>query len=365
MNIRILTSALLAVLGINATGTAQAQTSSQSSVSVYGIFDLNVSSIRTGSAAGSHVVVMSPSATSTSLLGFRGVEDLGGGLQAIFNIESRISGDTGVGGGTAFSGANAGTASTYDLSTYVGLKNNLGRITVGRNLTSAVFALLNGNAIPSGPNTGMVVATSPQGLSNDYWNSNQIKVESAVYNGFSAQINYAPGEQAGDSRAGSNLGGALTWQEGGFRVVGGSQRDNDKTGHHVRWDALMASYVAPGYKYKLTGGATRVVNPGTGVTALGLPWRDSNMLTVGGNYNINGPLTLAAQFYRMKENLKGTTSKLLVLNANYALSVRTALNLFINRSNSGAVAINPLSGGPAAAPNASASAFTLGIKHVF
>lgn len=362
MKIRTITQAVgacLACLGI--ADAAQAQ----SSVTVYGIFDLNVSTINTGAATGSRVTVMSPSATSTSLLGFRGTEDLGGGLQAIFNIESRLTGDTGVGGGTAYSGANAGTASTYDLSTYVGLKNPLGRVTLGRNLTSAVFGLLTGNAIPSGPNTGMVTATLPQGLANDYWNSNQVKVETALYNGWSAQANYAPGEVAGSSSAGSNLGGTLSWQGNGFKVVGGSQRDNDRTGRHVRWDVLMGSYVAPDYRYKLAGGVTRVDNPGTGVVSLGLPWRDSTMLTVGANVSTGGLLVLAAQYYRMKETLNGSHSQLLVLNAHYPLSVRTALNLFVNRSNNGAVPINPLSGGPAAAPNASASAITLGIKHTF
>lgn len=364
MKTTTLAPTLLATLAGLASLGAAASAQAQSSVSVYGIFDLNISSIRTGAATGSHVTVMSPSATSTSLLGFRGVEDLGGGLQALVNIESRLSGDTGVGGGTAFSGTNAGTASTYDLSTYVGLKNQLGRVTVGRHLTAGAVGLLNGNAIPTGPNTGMVTATLPQGLANDYWNSNQIKIETAVFQGWSAQVNYAPGEVAGNGSAGTNLGGTLTWQEGGFKVVGGSQRDKDRTGHTVRWDVLMASYVAPG-KYKLTGGMTRVDNPGTGVVALGLPWRDSRMYTVGGNYNTGGQLTLAAQFYRMKENLKGTHSDLLVLNANYALSVRTSLNLFVNRSNNGAVPINPLSGGPAAVANANASAVTLGIKHTF
>ncbi len=73
----------LAVLGAFA-GVASAQ----SSVTLYGRVDLSA-----GKGAG--VEQNSLANGSGSRFGVRGVEDLGGGLQALFNIEHRFNADTG------------------------------------------------------------------------------------------------------------------------------------------------------------------------------------------------------------------------------------------------------------------------------
>jgi predicted porin len=79
----------LAAMGAFA-GAAQAQ----SSVTVYGIFDggYNGRAVDTKSTAAATATVVSNSDMSgnqaaSSRLGFRGVEDLGGGLRATFNLE--------------------------------------------------------------------------------------------------------------------------------------------------------------------------------------------------------------------------------------------------------------------------------------
>ena len=88
----------LAVLGAFA-GAAQAQ----SSVTIYGIVDTGITyTSKVGSVAGT------PAATATgsrfglnsdilqgSRIGFKGVEDLGGGLSAVFNLETGFQNDTG------------------------------------------------------------------------------------------------------------------------------------------------------------------------------------------------------------------------------------------------------------------------------
>ena len=335
----------------------------QSSVTIYGILDVNVAAISTGAATNSHVTQMTSSSATTSFIGFRGTEDLGDGLSAIFVLESQLALDTGVGGGTAFTGTNPGVASLYNLSNYVGLKGNFGKVTFGRHLTSGAVALLNGVAIIDGANTGMVTATLPQGLANDYWNSNQAKFESLEYGGFSLQTNYAFGEVSGDNKAGTNFGGTVTYLNGGFKTVAGMQRDNDRLGHHVDWSVLSASYKTG--KFKVTGTFTDVNNSNPPVLSSGLPWRDSKMWSIGGNYLINTQLSVAAQFFNLKENITNTTSKQLVLNADYALSKRTSLYTLITRNHNGKVPISAISGAPASAVNAQSGAVALGIKHLF
>jgi predicted porin len=86
----------LATMGAFA-GAAQAQ----SSVSVYGIYDGGYSATKTdmtsaaGVKTGSQAGGFSGGESASSRIGFRGVEDLGGGLSANFNLELGITSGTG------------------------------------------------------------------------------------------------------------------------------------------------------------------------------------------------------------------------------------------------------------------------------
>ncbi len=73
---------------------ASAQAQAQSNVTVYGVVDLGIAK-----ASGKTVEERENHA---SRLGFKGVEDLGGGLSAIFNLESEILADTGAQKGNLF-----------------------------------------------------------------------------------------------------------------------------------------------------------------------------------------------------------------------------------------------------------------------
>ena len=73
--------------------------SAQSSVTVFGIVDLSVNQINNSSAG--TVSVLSSDGLNSNRLGFRGIEDLGGGLRAGFWIEGGMANDTGTGGGRA------------------------------------------------------------------------------------------------------------------------------------------------------------------------------------------------------------------------------------------------------------------------
>ena len=70
--------------------------SAQSSVTLFGIVDLAVTSVDNSSAG--TVKSLSQDGINSSRLGFRGVEDLGGGLRAGFWLEGALGADTGCGG---------------------------------------------------------------------------------------------------------------------------------------------------------------------------------------------------------------------------------------------------------------------------
>lgn len=104
----------LAVLGAFA-GAASAQ----SSVTIYGKLDQAV-----GKDVGSSDKQVRDG--SGSRIGFRGVEDLGGGLKALFQFEHRFTPDTGAANATFWHG----------LST-VGLGGSFGTVNIGRQYTAA------------------------------------------------------------------------------------------------------------------------------------------------------------------------------------------------------------------------------------
>jgi predicted porin len=118
----------LAVLGAFA-GAASAQ----SSVTMYGRVDLSFNK-----AVGTNLKGLSNG--SGSRLGLRGVEDLGGGMSAFFNIEHRFDADTGAQQGNATTAPGYGATAVnrfWSARSIVGLQGNFGKITLGREYTTA------------------------------------------------------------------------------------------------------------------------------------------------------------------------------------------------------------------------------------
>jgi predicted porin len=106
----------LAVLGAFA-GVASAQ----SSVTMYGRVDLSI-----GKESGQSAKFMQNG--SGSRLGMRGVEDLGGGMKALFNIEHRFNADT---------GAVTDASRFWTGRSIVGLEGGFGQVVLGREYTTA------------------------------------------------------------------------------------------------------------------------------------------------------------------------------------------------------------------------------------
>lgn len=108
---------LIALAVLAASGVAHAQ----SSVTIYGMIDLGLSK-KTGSTTAMQN-------GDNSRLGFRGEEDLGNGLKALYQMEMRLDADT----GTAEAG---GARPIFQGQSRVGLKGDFGMIRLGRGLTA-------------------------------------------------------------------------------------------------------------------------------------------------------------------------------------------------------------------------------------
>jgi predicted porin len=149
---------------------------------------------RTGSSYGTKVT---SGAQSGTRLGFKGKEDLGNGLNALFVLETGIAGDTG-----GFNQSNK----AFGRQSFVGLQGDFGTLTLGRQYTSYFLTLnqvadpfasgLAGNAqnlmLPSAKNSPF---TADRAIRMD----NAIKYATPIFENFSGEIAYGFGEKAENS----------------------------------------------------------------------------------------------------------------------------------------------------------------------
>jgi len=170
----------LAVLGSIA-GVAQAQ----SNVTIYGVLDAGITK-STGSTT-------QLNSGDNNRIGFKGVEDLGCGLKATFQIEQRFDIDTGTTEG-------AGTRPLFQGRTTVGLAGAFGSIKLGRDLTAMQQTAVafdpwgatraRGAFIPDVDNAGY--ASGPDAAQNRF--SNAAFYNSPVMSGFQANVSVATKE---------------------------------------------------------------------------------------------------------------------------------------------------------------------------
>jgi len=229
----------LAVLGAFA-GAASAQ----SSVTIYGIIDASIKKGNDGTSAlngdpngtinNGEAWTVGP--TTSNRLGFRGTEDLGGGMKANFLFEHRFRSDTGA----------LEAASFWQGSSWVSLSGSFGEVRLGRQYVPAFFIGLASD--PWGYDYNVAGANSfTRGGSPISRSSNQVTYLTPNMGGFTAQIAVAPGEGGGAPASGNpetgnlrNLGFNVRYTAGPLDV-GFGYNDVDAAVDTNYWN-LMGSY---------------------------------------------------------------------------------------------------------------------------
>jgi general bacterial porin, GBP family len=190
--------------------------SAQSAVTIYGIADAGIVNER-GGKNGS-VTKLTNGVASTSRLGFRGTEDLGGGLSAIFVLEAGVKLDTG-----------EGDSALFGRQAYVGMKNtDLGALTLGRQYTPYYVTF----AVADPFSTGLAGSAKNllPAVGNNTRASNTILYTSPNFTGFSGEVAYSLGEQSGSNSAGRQFGAALAYANGPLNVrLGYNNKNTDVT----------------------------------------------------------------------------------------------------------------------------------------
>jgi len=129
------------LLALAALGAFSGIASAQSSVTLFGIVD---ATLAFGHGSVSNKTQLTNSGYNSSRLGFRGVEDMGGGLKGGFWLEAGLTNDDGRGAGTntnnqgtggAIAGLNGGQGVTFNRRSTVSVGGGWGELRLGREYT--------------------------------------------------------------------------------------------------------------------------------------------------------------------------------------------------------------------------------------
>lgn len=205
--------ALAAAFGVQ----AQPQQRLSPSVTLYGVVDSGVEYLsRTGPQGKSLLRMPNLTGSAPSRLGFRGVEDLGGGLKAQFVLENGFGADTGsINQGGRFFGRQA----------FVGLTGSWGTVSLGRQYDNFSFAL----------NDYGVFGPNAFGLSSLETYIPAARFDNAIaymgnFGAFSFGANYSLGRDTVTSAAGTVCAG-----------------ENAADSSACRAWSMMAKYITPGW----------------------------------------------------------------------------------------------------------------------
>lgn len=333
----------LAVLGLTG-GAAVAQ----SSVTLFGVVDADVKSVKTGSLSQKK---LDSSGLSTSRFGVRGTEDLGGGLKAGFWLESQVDTDTGVaGGGAAFWGRRA----------TVSLSGDFGEVRLGRNKTVSRLHLedFDPSAFTGLGSVSTVYDRLGSGNNTSFGRADNLVSYSLPGNlgGFYAGVDISAGEGTTTNKGQSVR---LGYKAGPLHVSGAYANTSNAT------DTSNYKLTSFGAAYDFG-----VVRPAVSYTQNKYMAREQQILTLSATAPLGqgllwGSYTSAKTTGEVGYGTIGTP-KLFSLGYVYNLSKRTALyTTYAQLKNDGTTRF-ALGGAPAATANGlTSTGYDVGIRHSF
>lgn len=341
MQLKRLAVALVAAAPIVASPFAAAQ----SNVTIYGVLDAALSKEDTGAPGGKLPLQINSGNQSSSRVGFRGTEDLGGGLKAIFNLEAGVAIDTGL-----------GDSALFGRRSVVGLESEYGTLTVGREYSPIAQIAATTDTLGQGF-YGSNLSAFDRGLTRRI--SNSVNYKSNVYSGFSLLAAYAAGEKA-TGPSGDLRGIGLQYAAGPLYVGAGYHEVKRLASGNDKEYTIGAGYKFGDFEFK--GGY--LVSDLTG---------PNNKFE---QYNLGGIYTLAANkfflnFQQNRNEAGGARGNGATVAYSYNFSKRTnvyASYAKLDNNKAAAFGLKSASVGitpPATALGSDPSALTLGIRHSF
>lgn len=311
----VLSIAALAAIGASTGAHAQ------SNVQVYGLIDAGVEYLNHANAAQDSVVKVVSGGKNTSRWGFRGTEDLGNGLKAVFGLEGGILLDTGNSDGALFK-----------RQAFVGLEGGFGRVVVGRSFTTTYDFVIAFDPLGYAPNYSWATSTNASGPSKYGMTTafdNLIK-----YSGQSGDFKYGAtvglGEQAGSAADSRKYAVGASWTHDGLGLMATYEQVNGNTlAATGNRDEAKVYHLAADYKtgdWRLTAGMRGYKQT---LAKAATPDVRADTYWGGVTYVIKPAITLTGAVYKV--NVKNVASGqdadpvMYVARGLYALSKRTDL----------------------------------------
>ncbi|MBJ7311472.1 porin [Rugamonas sp. CCM 8940] len=332
----------------------------QSNVAFYGVMDVGISQDR-GGVAGTSTRLTSGMATQ-SRWGWRGSEDLGGGMAAFFVLEGGIHADN---------GSSTQNNTLFGRNSAVGLRGNFGAVSLGlqdtplfTTLNTVVDPLRNGIA----RSNNLMAATA-------FRANNAILYRSNAVNGFSADAMYAAGEVAGDNAAGRAMGGSVGYSNGPLTLRLAYHHRNNDTASVVNTESARNTLLGANYDF----GAAKAyfgfgVDKGLNSSALNntaatfggkapVASKDSDSLLLGLSVPLGASTVVASYVRKNDKTALNQDAQQFALAYMYALSKRTDVytSYALIRNQNGAAYTE----GNSEEPGSGNKQFTAGLRHRF
>ena len=345
---------LIALAVLAASGAAMAQ----SSVTLFGIVDATYAY---GSGSVADRSRLTNSGYNSSRLGFRGVEDLGGGMSASFWLEAGMNNDNGSGANTSTNnqatGATGGGGLTFNRRSTVSLNGGFGEVRLGRDFTPQFWNLTVFD--PFGTNG---VGTT-QTLNSSLGGPTTIRASNSIgyflpgnLGGFYGQVQYYMGENlnnAANEKDGNGLAGRVGFANGPINVALALSETKYLTGDIQsinlggQYDLGVAKIMAHYSQDEIDGGA------------------DGKGFLIGGLIPMGaGEIRLAYSTYKIDTAGANPRSDKIALGYVHNLSKRTALYgpyAHVKNKNGATQALN----GAVTGVNDNSNGYDFGIRHSF
>jgi len=199
------------IIALAIAGLASTAAFAQTNVTIYGIADVGVAQVRSNGSLTSTQVVSG--GLSTSRIGFKGVEDLGNGLKALFVLEYRLDMDknTSIGGNYGNVGGSTPNASGPARQQLVGLTGGFGTVAAGRLQTTAFdwqskYITLGATAFDG---YNKMTGNYRINLTNDARAENAVAYISPSMGGVTVALNHAFALEQGASATANNISATL------------------------------------------------------------------------------------------------------------------------------------------------------------
>ena len=335
------------------TGVAHAQ----SAVEIYGVVDMGFVAesgptpvLPAGTPLGTTKITpvnkLTSGVQSGTRLGFKGTENLGDGVKALFVLETGIAADAG-----GFNQANT----AFARQSFVGLQSDLGTLTLGRQYTPLFNTMLIADPFAAG------MAGAAQNLMVPLANirsNNTVKYTSPIFaGGFSTELAYGFGEQVDTNSRGHQSSAAINYSANDVKLsLAYSDWSKLPTTTTPRFTSRKDWFAAANYDLKIAkifAGITDTNDNGT----------KSNDYLIGAQVPFGNHTFIASYINKDVRNAANKDANQVALGYTYAFSKRTNLYAAWGRIDNDRASSYTV--GNNSDPGTGEKAFNFGLRHMF